>query len=102
MSQNKDIEQSYWFTNKQVISIVGFVAISVFYGTMTYMNFLQLRTEHDADMQHIEDVHVSDLSQAIKDMEVLENRLDKKIKIQNDIKNRLYKIETYIALEDLK
>lgn len=95
-----NIEENYWFNNKQVISIIVGVAFAVFYGTSVYMNFLQLRTEHDADLQHIEDVHVSDLQQNKRDIEVLDQRLNKKIDILNDLEGRVDALETYIKVRD--
>ena len=84
-----NVETKHSLNNKQVVSLCVFLIAATFYVTTVYMSFLQLRTEVDAGFQHIQDVHGADLEQVKKDVEVLERRLEKKIKLLNEIEDNI-------------
>lgn len=88
-----NIEENYWFNNKQVISVVFGVSIAVFYATYFYFSTNQIAIEHDADMMHIQDTHGADIKEIKADLQTLENRLDKKIKLISNNEDRIVELE---------
>lgn len=67
------IEEKHWFNNRQVSGIIVTVVIATFYVTLVYAEFQSRSTQYKADKEIL-----------LQKIQVLEDRLDKKIKIIND------------------
>lgn len=64
------IDEKHWFSNRQVVGIIMSVGIATFYVTLVYAEFTARRTEYQADKKFL-----------LEKIDVLEQRLNKKIKI---------------------
>lgn len=71
MDKLKDIEKKYDFNNQQVYRMISFFVAGAIVLTLIYAEFQYLKVEK----------------------QVLENRLDKKIHIINDLEKRVSKLE---------
>ena len=99
-----NIENQQWFNNKQVMSLVGFVAFSVFYLTYFYFSTEQQSIKHKSDMkeirdyidlktQHLEGSHGADIEALEIKQATIEDRLQKKIKVLYEVEDRVVALE---------
>ena len=70
-----DLEKEKSFNNNQVYRMIAFFVISAVYATLVFAEF-QYKS---------------------KELQVIEERLDKKIKVLNELEKRLTKIEQHLS-----